>query len=102
MRGERRFIALILTPALVIIALFYAYPTIQNLALSFTDLSLLRLRRGGNWIGFENYREFLTSPDFGHILFNTVIWLTALSVTLRLLIGLGMALLLNSPVLRRM
>jgi multiple sugar transport system permease protein len=101
MRGERLFIALMLAPAFVILALFYAYPTLQNLAISLTDLSLLRLRRGGNWVGFENYREFLTSPDFGHILFNTVIWLTALSVILRLLIGLGMALLLNSPVLKR-
>jgi multiple sugar transport system permease protein len=31
-----------------------------------------------------------------------VIWLTALSVVLRMLIGLGMALLLNSPVLKRL
>jgi multiple sugar transport system permease protein len=102
MRGGRRFVALMLAPALVILAAFYAYPTLQNLALSFTDLSLLRLKRGGNWVGLDNYREFLASPDFGHLLFNTVIWLTALSVVLRLLIGLGMALLLHSPVLRRM
>ena len=102
MRGERLFIALMLAPAFVILALFYAYPTFQNLAQSLTDLSLLRLRQGGDWVGLDNYREFLTSPDFGHLLFNTVIWLTALSVVLRMLIGLGMALLLNSPVLKRL
>ena len=44
MQGERRFIALMLAPAFVVLALFYAYPTFQNLAISFTDLSLLKLR----------------------------------------------------------
>jgi multiple sugar transport system permease protein len=91
-----------LAPAFVILALFYAYPTLQNLAISFTDLSLLGLKRGGSFVGLDNYREFLTGPEFGHLLFNTVLWLTGLSVALRLLIGLGMALLLNSPVLRHL
>ena len=31
----------------------------------------------GNWIGLGNYREFLGSAEFPHILFNTVVWLTA-------------------------
>jgi multiple sugar transport system permease protein len=101
MRGERLFIALMLAPAFLVLALFYLYPTLQNLAISLTDLSLLRLKVGGNWVGLGNYREFVTSPDFGHILFNTVVWLTLLSVALRMLIGLGMALLLDSPVLKR-
>ncbi len=101
MRGQRRFIVGMLAPAFVVLALFYVYPTVQNLALSFTDLSLLGLKRGGNSVGLDNYREFLTSRDFGQLLFNTVVWLTALSVGLRLLFGLGIALLLNSPLLRR-
>lgn len=101
MRGQRRFIVGMLAPAFVILALFYAWPTAQNLALSFTDLSLLRLRRGGDFVGAANYREFLGSPEFGHLVFNTVVWLTALSVGLRLLLGLGIAMLLNSSLLRR-
>jgi multiple sugar transport system permease protein len=102
MRGGRLFIALMLAPAFLILGLFYVYPTFQNLAISLTDLSLLRLKVGGNFIGLDNYREFVLSPEFGHLLVNTVIWLTALSVILRLAIGLGMALLLNSPVLKRL
>jgi multiple sugar transport system permease protein len=102
MPGERRFIALMLAPAFLILAAFYAYPTFQNAAISLTDLSLLKLRAGGSFVGLDNYREFLTSPEFGHLLFNTVVWLTALSVVLRILIGLGMALLLDSPVLARL
>ncbi|HJU24155.1 MAG TPA: sugar ABC transporter permease [Casimicrobiaceae bacterium] len=102
MPGERRFIALMLAPAFLILAAFYAYPTFQNAAISLTDLSLLKLRVGGSFVGLDNYREFLTSQEFGHLLFNTVVWLTALSVVLRILIGLGMALLLDSPVLARL
>ncbi len=102
MRGQSRFIALMLTPAFLALALFYAYPTLYNLGISFTDLNLLRLRRGGDFIGLDNYHELMTSRDFGQVLFNTVVWLTLLSVTLRLVIGLLMALLLNSPVLSRL
>ena len=101
MAGQRLFIGLMLAPAFIILALFYVYPTFQNLALSFTDLSLLGLKRGGAWVGLDNYREFVGSSEFGHLLFHTVLWLTALSVALRLLLGLGIALLLNSPLLRR-
>ena len=102
MRGGRLFIALMLAPELVVLALFYAYPVFQNLAISFTDLYLLRLKTGGNWIGLDNYRELFHSPEFGHVLFNTVVWLTIVSVVLRLLMGLGMALLLDSSVLKRL
>ena len=68
MRGQRWFIVGMLAPAFVILALFYVYPTVQNLALSFTDLSLLGLKRGGNPVGLDNYREFVESPDFGRLL----------------------------------
>lgn len=101
MRGQRMFIVTMLAPAFVILALFYAWPTAQNLAISFTDLSLLGLKRGGNFVGLDNYREFLGGAEFGHLVFNTVVWLTALSVCLRLLFGLGIALLLDAPLLRR-
>ena len=101
LRGQHLFVAGMLAPAFVILALFYAYPTFQNLAISFTDLSLLGLKRGSNWVGFDNYHEFLAGAEFRHVLFNTVIWLTALSVALRLAFGLGIALLLDSPLLYR-
>jgi multiple sugar transport system permease protein len=101
MKGQGRFIAFMLSPAFAALALFYVYPAFYNLEVSFTDLNLLRLRRGGNFIGLDNYRELMTSRDFGQVLLNTFVWLTLLSVSLRLVIGLGMALLINSPVLAR-
>lgn len=102
MKGQGRFIAFMLAPAFAALLLFYVYPTFYNLFVSFTDLNLLRMRRGGQFVGLANYRELMTSRDFGQVLFNTFFWLTLLSVSLRLLIGLGMALLINSPVLARL
>jgi multiple sugar transport system permease protein len=99
---SRLFIFAMLAPSFTLLVLFYAYPIFKNLSMSFTDLSLLGMSRGGNWVGLENYREILRSGDFGHILFNTLIWLTVTSVAIRLLLGLGIAVLLNSGALKRL
>jgi multiple sugar transport system permease protein len=101
MRGDGRFIAVMVTPAVALLALFYLWPLGENLRISFTDLSLLQLRTGGKFVGLANYREFLVSPGIGQLLLNTFVWLTALSVALRLLLGLGIALLLHSRIVRR-
>jgi multiple sugar transport system permease protein len=97
---DRLFITTMLLPTVVLLLLFYGYPILDNLHMSFTDLSLLGMKKGGNWVGLANYRELFRSGDFGHILFNTFVWLTATSVALRLLMGLGIALLLNTRALR--
>lgn len=97
----RTFIVFALVPAFFFLAAFYVYPTVFNIETSLTDLGIFTLRRGGDWIGLENYVELLTSPDFRRVLFNTVIWLTVVGVTVRILLGLGLAFLLNSQTLRR-
>ena len=79
---------------------FYGYPTLFNLFNSFTDLSLLGLKAGGDFIGLKNYAELLSSRDFLRVLWNTLFWLTAVSVVLRIVLGLLLALLLNSATLR--
>jgi multiple sugar transport system permease protein len=98
---NRLFITAMLAPTLALLVLFYGYPIFKNLSMSFTDLSLLGMRRGGNWVGLDNYRELVRAGDLGHILFNTLVWLTATSVAIRLLMGLGIAVLLNSRALKR-
>ena len=102
MRGDRLFITVMLGPALIILALFYLWPMVENLRVSFTDLTLLRLRVGGQWIGLANYEEFLTSPETGRLMMNTFIWLTAISVAVRLLLGLAIALIVNTPLVRHL
>lgn len=98
---ERITVFAMLLPTFLIIVGFYLYPTLYNLELSFTDASLLKLRQGGDWVGADNYSEFLTSPSLTHIAINTVLWLTAVSVLLRIALGLLFALLLNSRFLAR-
>ena len=89
-----------LLPTFAILVAFYLYPTLYNVELSFTDITLLKLRTGGDPVGFRNYRDFLSSSGFLEIAINTVVWLTAASVVLRLLLGLLFALLLHSRFLQ--
>ena len=100
-RGERPFIIFMLMPAFFFLIMFYIYPTLFNLQNSFTDLSLFGLKKGGEWVGVDNYVELFTSGDFRRVLFNTVVWLTLIGVAVRIVLGLGLALLLNSKVLSK-
>ncbi len=101
MTGERIFVPLMLAPIFFFLFFFYGYPTQFNLYNSLTDLSLLGLKKGGAFIGLQNYAELLSSKDFYRVLWNTLFWLTAVSVALRIVLGLLLALLLNSATLRR-
>src|SRR5437867_5199508 len=101
MKGERRFIVSMLAPIFFVLISFYVYPALFNVYNSFTDLSLLGLRRGGAFIGLGNYARLLSSEAFYRVLWNTAFWLTAVSVAVRIVLGFGLALLLNSEAVRR-
>ncbi len=87
---ERRLAALLLTPAMAVIALVAAYPIGYAIWLSLTEYSV---RVPGKWrfVGFDNYTEAFGSTEFWDAVKNTFLF-TGLSVTLELVIGLGMAL----------
>ncbi len=99
---EKLTIFFMLLPTFLILVGFYLYPTLYNLELSFTDITLLKLRKGGDPVGLANYIEFLRSDSFFDIAINTVVWLTGLSVLFRIVLGLLFALLLNSRFLKNM
>ena len=99
--SQRRFLLVALTPALFFLACFYVYPTIFNIETSLTDLSMFKLKQGGEWVGLENYVEIFGAQDFRRVIWNTVVWLTVIGVSLRILLGLMLAFLLNSAVLKR-
>ena len=98
---ERGFLVAALAPPFFFLICFYVYPTIFNIENSLTDLSLYGLRRGGDWVGIENYAELLTSADFRRVLWNTVVWLTLVGVSVRILLGLALAFLLTSRTIRK-
>ena len=90
-----------LAPALLVLAGFYLYPTGYGLWISLTDLNLLRLRQGGSFVGLANYEAVLGDSEFWRVMWRTAFWLTAVSVLLRVVLGLGLALLLESAAIRR-
>lgn len=92
---------MLLIPALAILALFFLYPAIYNIFLSFQNISLFQLTEGGEWVGWSNYTEMLRDEEVRLSLTNTVIWLTFATVAFRLVLGMGLALLLNAEALRR-
>jgi multiple sugar transport system permease protein len=87
---ERRLAALLLTPAMAVIALVAAYPIGYAIWLSLNEYSV-RTPGLSRWAGFRNYTEAFGSTEFWDAVVTTFIF-TGLSVSLELAIGLGMAL----------
>ncbi|MDA3947906.1 MAG: sugar ABC transporter permease [Spirochaeta sp.] len=93
---------LLIAPAVLVLSAFFLFPGMFNFGLSFSKISLFELRQGGTYIGLGNYIELLQDERFYLSLGNTVVWLTMGTVLVRLVLGFGLALLVNSPVLRRL
>jgi multiple sugar transport system permease protein len=89
-RSERRLAAAMLAPSLIVIAAVAAYPIGYAFWLSLTEYSL---RVPGKWrfVGFDNYSEAFSSPEFWDALTTTFIF-TGISVAIELVLGIGMAL----------
>ncbi|SEE17869.1 carbohydrate ABC transporter permease [Ruania alba] len=92
---------LLSAPALVIVALLFLFPSIYNVILSLQEISPFQGPGDGEWTGLGNFEYVFGNPEFWAIARNTVFWLTALTVLLRIVFGLALAVALHSPVLRR-
>jgi ABC-type sugar transport system permease subunit len=97
-RNEWLLFVLLVGPNLLLFAIFVYWPLIYNGYLSFVRWDLLAPVK--IWIGLDNYRDLFSSPVFGQIVWNTVVF-TVSSVLATCLIGLGIAMLLNLPLLGR-
>lgn len=84
---------LLLSPMLVIMLVFVAYPIIRTLFYSFYRLKLTEPDNVA-WIGLANYRAVLTSSDFYQALVNSGLVLV-FTVLLGLIMSLAIALMLN-------
>jgi multiple sugar transport system permease protein len=87
---ERRLAAILLSPAMAVIALVAAYPIGYAIWLSLNEYSV-RTPGLSRWAGFKNYTDAFGAPEFWDAVVTTFIF-TGLSVSLELAIGLGMAL----------
>lgn len=91
--GRDPFPYLLLVPAVLLVGLIAAWPIIETFRLSFTDASM---RPTQEYVGMENYTKFF-NRDFWPVIGRTLIW-TTLSVSLKLILGLLGAVLLNAAV----
>ena len=89
-RREAYFFA---SPALFLIVAFVVFPLIYSFYLTFQNYDLA-IGPPSEFVGLENYTEMLDDKRFWRSWINTFIIIFP-SITLQLLLGLGIALLLN-------
>ncbi|MFZ0869109.1 MAG: sugar ABC transporter permease [Rhodanobacter sp.] len=99
--SSQRAAWLFLTPALLVLGVFFLLPVIAALALSLTDYDLYALANIHNlrFVALQNYWALLQRPLFWSALGHTV-YFVAVGVPLSMGTSLGAALLLNSPLAR--
>lgn len=78
-------------PAIVLILGLVAYPFFYAIYVAFTDRMVGSV---GNWVGFANFRYLAQTATFSSAIWNTIVIVLVTDV-LKLLIGLGLALLVN-------
>jgi multiple sugar transport system permease protein len=89
----RASLYLLLAPYLIGLAVLITLPALLSVGLAFTTYDGLS---APEWRGLANFRDLAADPLFGIALRNSVLFV-ALTVPLRVLIALGLALLLNRP-----
>ncbi|HEY3065850.1 MAG TPA: sugar ABC transporter permease [Methylomirabilota bacterium] len=89
------------TPALLVIGVFFFVPVLAALALSLTDFDIYALADGRNLrlVGLGNYAQLLRTPLFWQAFGNTL-YFVVVGVPLSIAVSFGSALLLHSPLVR--
>jgi multiple sugar transport system permease protein len=83
---------LFVAPAILFVLVFFGYPIVQNVVMSFQDYTTTTFYTGvAPWVGFANYATVFANPVFGTAVVNTVLF-TIGSIVLQFGIGLGLAL----------
>ncbi len=85
---------LYLSPAIILIGAVMMVPLIIGISYSFQSIELLNPFNTG-WVGLENYGDLWGDRKFWVALENTFFW-TFWSITFQFLLGLGLAMLLNT------
>jgi len=85
---------LLLLPAIIVIAAVVLIPLIFSLYSSFTPYKLTRPSTLWKWVGTYNYEKILTDAKFWAAFGRTILFLT-IALNLEMLLGLGIALMVN-------
>src|ERR1700730_12365310 len=81
----------LMTPALLLLIIFIAYPFVLGVWYSMSDVQIFGL---GKFIGLKNYTDLLNSPVFAQTVKNSFVY-TGFATVFKLGLGLAMALVLN-------
>src|ERR1700712_5338105 len=93
---ERLFQWLFLAPALLYMLLFFGYPVVKNITMSFQDYTSSTFFSGlSPWIGFSNYSAVVGMPVFPKALINTAVF-TVFSIAGQFVFGLALAVFFNN------
>ena len=84
----------LLLPAIIVIAAVVLIPLLFSLYSSFTPYKLTRPSTLWKWVGTFNYEKILSDTKFWAAFGRTVLFLTIV-LNLELLLGLGIALMMN-------
>lgn len=98
---ERRYARLgllLIAPTVVVFSLVIAYPLVAAIYLSVFSIYTPTLQ--GDFVGAANYVELLTGRAFWNSLLTTLVW-TVGTLSLQIVVGVGMALLLHQNILFR-
>ncbi len=90
---DRTLKYLLVLPAVIAVFATAVWPLLDSAILSFRVWKLSRSRVPGGFVGFDNYIQAFTSPDFINAAVNTLLFV-CFSVAMTTLLALGLALLL--------
>lgn len=96
LRGSARYPYWLFTPAALIYVALFLFPTVASLYFSLTRWSLF----DSTFIGLDNFAQFFREPFLIKGLVNTLIF-AAITSVLKVVLGLGCALLLTSHIIAR-
>jgi multiple sugar transport system permease protein len=86
---------LFIIPTIAFLIIFNVFPLIYSLGYSFTDFRA-SMNEPANFVGLQNYRELLSDPNIWRN-FTVTAKYVIVSVSGQVLVGFGIALLLNRP-----
>jgi multiple sugar transport system permease protein len=92
--NERSLGLLLMLPGMLLLVLFMAYPFFLGLWLSLTDSTI---GHAGRFLGLRNFTDLLGDSIFRQTARNTFIY-ALVTVPFKLVLGLGLALVLNSAI----
>lgn len=85
---------LLVAPVVICLLILVVYPFFFAIWISFTDRMI---GREGHFVGFANYIYLAGQPSFQATIRNTIVLVGSVQ-TLKLVLGMGIALLLNQPI----